>query len=68
MLVSATLAYSDTLSPRYYIVSRPLLDLSNAQFVHSSPQELQEEYYRSGRMMLQVWSLGSRVQGIGGRG
>jgi ATP-binding cassette subfamily D (ALD) protein 3 len=38
----------------YYIVSRPLLNLSDARHLSSSQQELQEEYYRSGRMMLQM--------------
>lgn len=38
----------------YYIVSRPLLDMSNPKFINSSSNELQEEYYRSGRMMLQM--------------
>ena len=38
----------------YYIVSRPLLDMTNPKFELSSSNELQEEYYRSGRMMLQM--------------
>jgi len=38
----------------YSIVSRPILDLSNPRLLSSSHQEIQEEYYRSGRMMLQM--------------
>ena len=38
----------------YHIVSRPLLNMSNPKHVNSTQNELQEEYYRSGRMMLQM--------------
>ena len=38
----------------YYIVSRPLLNLADPRHLSSSQKELQEDYYRSGRMMLQM--------------
>mmetsp|Transcript_70545 Transcript_70545/g.188290 ORF Transcript_70545/g.188290 Transcript_70545/m.188290 type:complete len:669 (+) Transcript_70545:161-2167(+) len=38
----------------YYIVSRPLLDLANTRHKSATQKELQESYYRSGRMMLQM--------------
>uniref|UniRef100_A0A7S0ME68 ABC transporter domain-containing protein n=1 Tax=Cryptomonas curvata TaxID=233186 RepID=A0A7S0ME68_9CRYP len=38
----------------YYIVSRPLLNLQDPRRLSASQKELQEEYYRSGRMMLQM--------------
>jgi hypothetical protein len=37
-----------------WYTSRPLLNLSDARHMTSTQKELQEEYYRSGRMMLQM--------------
>jgi len=38
----------------YHIVSRPLLDMTNPRLIGMSAPQMQEEYYRSGRMMLQM--------------
>eukprot|EP01121_Diplochlamys_sp_Union-15-3_P006172 TRINITY_DN1667_c0_g2_i1.p1 TRINITY_DN1667_c0_g2~~TRINITY_DN1667_c0_g2_i1.p1 ORF type:complete len:656 (-),score=65.85 TRINITY_DN1667_c0_g2_i1:33-2000(-) len=38
----------------YFLVSRPFLDLTTPRFLNVSNSELMEEYYRSGRMLLNL--------------
>jgi len=38
----------------YLVVSRPFFELDNPKYTHSTQSELMEDYYRSGRMLLNL--------------
>ncbi len=45
----------------YMVVSRPFLDLTHPRHLKSSPSEIMEDYYRSGRMLVNMASAIGRL-------
>lgn len=45
----------------YYVVSRPFLDLNNVRHMKSSHSDIMEDYYRSGRMLVNLATAVGRL-------
>lgn len=45
----------------YYVVSRPFLNLNNPRFLKSSHSDIMEDYYRSGRMLVNLATAVGRL-------